>query len=82
MARACNPSTWESETGGLQVHGQPQLLSEALRNLGRPCFKNKEQKIGLGVELGDRMPLGSIPSTTKKSKIKFNISSQAWWHTL
>ena len=39
VAHACNPSTWEAETGGLQVLSQPQLLSEALRNLVRPCFK-------------------------------------------
>ena len=54
----------------MRVHGQPQLLSEVLRNLVRPCFKNKEQKIGLGVKLGGRMPLGSIPSTTKTTTIK------------
>ena len=30
MVHACNPSTWEAETGGLQVRGQPQELSETL----------------------------------------------------
>ena len=44
VAHACNPSTWEAETGGSQVRGQPQLLSEALRNLVRPCFKIKNKK--------------------------------------
>ena len=29
VAHACNPSTWEADTGGLQVRGQSQLLSEA-----------------------------------------------------
>ena len=43
VAHACNPSTWEAETGGSQVHGQPLLLSEALRNLVRPCFKIKNE---------------------------------------
>ena len=38
-----NPSTWEAETGELQVHGQPQQLSEALCNIVRPCFKNNEE---------------------------------------
>ena len=41
VAHTCNPSAWEAETGGLQVHSQPQLLSEALPNLVRPCFKIK-----------------------------------------
>ena len=34
VAHACNPNTWEAETGGLQVQDQPQNLSETLfRNL-------------------------------------------------
>ena len=49
VAHACNPSTWEAETGGSQVRNQLQLLNEALCNFVRPCFKNKEEKIGLGV---------------------------------
>ena len=36
-AQTCNPSTWEAETGGLQVRGQPPRLSETL-------FQNKELK--------------------------------------
>ena len=48
VVHACNPSTWETETGGSQVHGQPQLLSEALRNLVRPCFKIKNNGAGRG----------------------------------
>ena len=71
VVHACNPSTWEAETGGAQVHGQPQLLSEALRNLVRPCFKI-ENKIGMGMKLRGRMPLGSIPSTKQKKKKKNN----------
>ena len=39
VAHACNPSTWEAETGGSQVRGQPQQISET-------CFKIKN-KIGL-----------------------------------
>ena len=63
VAHACNPSTWEAETGGLQVRSQPQQFSETL-------FQNKKKinKIGLGVYLGGRMPLGSIPSITHKQK--------------
>ena len=38
VAHACNPS-WEAETGGSQVQGQPQQLREARSNLVRPCFK-------------------------------------------
>ena len=44
VAHTCNPSTWEAETGGSQVRGQPQLLSETLHNLVRPCFKIKNKK--------------------------------------
>ena len=44
VAHACNPSTWEAETGGSQIHSQPQLLSEAIHNLVRPCFKIKNKK--------------------------------------
>ena len=44
VVHACNPSTWEAETGGMQVRGQPQLLSEALRNSVRPCFKTNNKK--------------------------------------
>ena len=44
VAHACNPSTWEAETGGTQVRSQPQLLSEALCNLVRACFKIKNKK--------------------------------------
>ena len=46
VADACNSSTWEPETGGSQVCGQPQLLSEALCNLVRPHFKIKN-KLGV-----------------------------------
>ena len=49
VAHTCNPSTWEAETGGSQVHGQPQLLSDALRNLVRPCFKIKTENRAGGV---------------------------------
>ena len=44
VAHPCNLSTWEAETGGSQVLSQPQLLSEALRNLVTPCFKIKNKK--------------------------------------
>ena len=30
VAHACHPGTWEAETGGSQVQGQPQQLSETL----------------------------------------------------
>ena len=50
VAHACNPSTWEAETGGSQVHGQSQLLSEALCNLVRLCFKIKN-KLGMVVHV-------------------------------
>ena len=45
----CKPSTWEAETEGLQVPGQPQQLGEALCSLMRPCFKIKKIKQGWGV---------------------------------
>ena len=35
VAHAYNPSTWEAETGGSQVRGQPQELRETL-------FQNKK----------------------------------------
>ena len=46
MAHACNPSTWEAETGGSQVQGQPQQLSKPLCNLVKPYFKIKN-KLGV-----------------------------------
>ena len=49
VAQACNPSTWEAETGGSQVFSEPQLPSEVLCNLVRPCFKVKNKKLGWGV---------------------------------
>ena len=52
VAHACHPSTWEAETGGSQVRGQPQQLIKALSNLVRNCFKIKNKIIGLGVWLG------------------------------
>ena len=61
VVHACNPSTWEAETGGSQVRDQPRQLSEALSNLARPCI-NIKNKIWLGLLLGGRMLLGSIPS--------------------
>ena len=64
-AHTGNLSTWEAETGGSWVRGQPQQLSETLSNLARPCFQIRN-KIGLGVQLKGRMPMGSIPSTEKK----------------
>ena len=48
MAHTYNSGTWEAETRGSEVRGQPQHFSEALRKLVRPCFKIKS-KIGLGV---------------------------------
>ena len=41
VAHACNPSTWETDTGGSQVRDQPQQLSETVSNLARP-FPNRE----------------------------------------
>jgi hypothetical protein len=45
---ACNPSTWEAETGGLRVWGQPGLHSQFQSNLCyliRPHLKNHSKKI-------------------------------------
>ena len=47
VAHAYNPSTWEAETGGSQVEGQPQQFSETLSNLVRPYFQIRNE-IGLG----------------------------------
>ena len=33
VVHACNPRTWEAETGGSQVQDQSQQLSETLSNL-------------------------------------------------
>ena len=44
MAHDYNPSTWEVDTGGSYVQGQPQLLSETFCNIVRPCFKIKDKK--------------------------------------
>ena len=41
VPNACNSSTWEAETGGSQVQGQPQQLSKVLSNVVRSCFKIK-----------------------------------------
>ena len=68
VAHACNPSIWEAETGGsgfaasLSYLVRPLQLSETLFQI-----KNKN---GLEVWLGGRMPLGSIPGTTKKIFLK------------
>ena len=43
VAHACNPSTLGGGDRRIRVRGQPQLLSEALRNLVRPCFKIKNK---------------------------------------
>ena len=40
---ACNPSTWEAETGGSHVRSQPQQFSEAVSNLVKPCFQIKNR---------------------------------------
>ena len=37
VAHACNPGTWEAETGGLQVQDQSQQLCKTL-------FQNKNKK--------------------------------------
>ena len=58
VAHAFNPSTWEAETGGSQVRGQPQPLSEALRNLVRPCFKIKNRMLGVVVHTCNPSTLG------------------------
>ena len=49
VAHACNPSTWEAETGGSQVRGQPQQFSEALSNLVRHCFQIRNTNQSGGV---------------------------------
>jgi hypothetical protein len=38
----CNPSTQESETGGLQVWGQPGLQKEIFKNYLEYSIKNKK----------------------------------------
>ena len=43
VAHACNPSAWEAQTEESQICDQPQLLSEALSNLVRPCFRIKNK---------------------------------------
>ncbi len=37
---------WEAGTGGLQVQGQPQQLSETLKNLVRTVPKYKIKRVG------------------------------------
>ena len=39
VVHTCNPSTWEAETGRLQVQSQPQQFSKTLSNLARSYFK-------------------------------------------
>ena len=46
MVHACNPSTWEAETGGSQVRGQSQQVVRLI-NLVRPCFKIEIKKPGM-----------------------------------
>ena len=72
VAHACNPSTLGGRDRRIWVHGQPQLLSEALCNLVRPCFKIKNKKWGWGCSsLVEHLPsaneaLGLILNTTQK----------------
>ena len=44
VVHACKPSTLGGGDRRIWVPGQPQLLSEALRNLVRPGFKIKYKK--------------------------------------
>ena len=67
VVHACNPSTWEAETGGSQVRGQLQLLSEALRNFVRPGFLSSCEDFlfffaVLGIEPRDILPPSYSPS--------------------
>jgi hypothetical protein len=42
VVHACNPSTWEAETGESKAWDQPGLQSKFVANLGkivRPCLK-------------------------------------------
>ena len=41
VAHACNPNTWKTKTGGLQVSIEPLQFSKSLSNLVRSCFKIK-----------------------------------------
>ena len=52
VAHACNPITWESETGLRTASAN----SETLINLVRPFFKIKIKKLGLGCSLEVECP--------------------------
>ena len=75
VTHACNPTTWEVETGGPQVCSQPQQLSQALHNLVRLCFKIKN-KIELGCSSEVECPWVQSQYHKKKSKSKGKHSYQ------
>ena len=70
VAHTCNPSTWEAETGGSQVQGQPQQVSENLSNLVRSCFKIK-YKLGMVAHTCN-------PSTWEAEIGGSQVQSQPW----
>ena len=47
MAHACNPSTWDAETGGLHVRGQPQQVVRLSHQPTKMVFQNKNFKPGM-----------------------------------
>jgi hypothetical protein len=43
VVHICNLSTWEVETGGLRIQGQPVIHNKfqvSLGYIGKPCLKN------------------------------------------
>jgi hypothetical protein len=44
LVYTCNSSTWEAETGGLQIQGQPGLHSESLSQKKKKERKEKKEK--------------------------------------
>jgi hypothetical protein len=43
LVYTCNSSTWEAETGGLQIQGQPGLHSESLSQKKKRKEKKKKK---------------------------------------
>jgi hypothetical protein len=60
MANACNPSTWEAETGGLWVQGQPGLHQDLVSEHQCICVC---VCVCVCVFVGETLDLESLEST-------------------
>lgn len=79
VAQACDPSTWDAETKGSGVQGQPQLPVRSKRSVVHEILKKKKRALGArqGSDRGSVLGKLWLHSTGLNSILRTHTKCQA-----